>query len=94
MGKILKQEVNRKTFLSWGKTAHGPGIIINDLQDDEEEGSPSQDGVNCQPRVSIRTSSYSTIVWRENRMFSGSPPGSQTPKLFPSSIKLQHKAGR
>lgn len=44
--------------------------------------------------VSLQISSYSTPGWQENRMFSGSPLGSQTPNIFPSSNKFPHKAGR
>jgi len=76
------------------------GTIKNDLQDDEDEGSLSQDRVNCQwslssPDFGQKPKSENFALRRqENRRFSGSPPGSQTPNIFPSSIKLQHKAGR
>jgi len=51
------------------------------MQDDEEEGSSSRDGVNL-----------ATLVAGKNRKISGSPPGVPSPDPLSLRIKLCHNA--
>lgn len=52
-------------------------------QDDEAEGSSSQDEANDDESISS-----------ENRKFSGSPPGQPTRSLFPPKKKASHQCQR
>ncbi len=53
------------------------------MQGDEDEGSPTQGGVNGNKDLSGFREANLTGLGPENRKFSGSPPGQPAPTLFP-----------